>query len=74
MSDPQGLAFDPVAEDYDVGRAGWPAAMLDDLSMSSFAQLPDARRDELRAALRDVLPDVSCRLELRARTFVTERT
>jgi SAM-dependent methyltransferase len=29
MSDPQGLAFDPVAEDYDRGRAGWPPGVLD---------------------------------------------
>ena len=29
MSDPQGLTFDPVAEDYDRGRAGWPSGLLD---------------------------------------------
>ena len=29
MSDPQGLAFERLAEDYERGRAGWPAAMLD---------------------------------------------
>jgi SAM-dependent methyltransferase len=29
MSDPQGLTFDTVAADYDRGRPGWPAAMLD---------------------------------------------
>jgi SAM-dependent methyltransferase len=28
MADPQGLAFDPVAEDYDRGRAGWPVELL----------------------------------------------
>ena len=28
MSDPQGLAFDPVAEDYQRGRAGWPLEVL----------------------------------------------
>jgi SAM-dependent methyltransferase len=28
VSDPQGLAFDPVAEDYDRGRAGWPRGLL----------------------------------------------
>ena len=29
MSDPQGLAFDRLAEDYDLGRSGWPPSMLD---------------------------------------------
>ncbi len=29
MSDPQGLAFDPVAADYDLGRPGWPPELLD---------------------------------------------
>jgi SAM-dependent methyltransferase len=29
MSDPQGLTFDAVAADYDRGRPGWPAAMLE---------------------------------------------
>jgi SAM-dependent methyltransferase len=29
VSDPQGLAFDPVAADYDLGRPGWPPELLD---------------------------------------------
>ncbi len=29
MSDPQGLRFDPVAEDYELGRAGWPPEVVD---------------------------------------------
>ena len=29
MSDPQGLRFDPVAEDYDLGRSGWPPEVVD---------------------------------------------
>lgn len=29
MSDPQGLRFDPVAEDYELGRAGWPAEVVE---------------------------------------------
>lgn len=29
MSDPQGLAFDAMAEDYDVGRPPWPPSLLD---------------------------------------------
>jgi SAM-dependent methyltransferase len=28
VSDPQGLAFDPVAADYDLGRPGWPPELL----------------------------------------------
>jgi len=28
VSDPQGLAFNSVAEDYDRGRAGWPEGLL----------------------------------------------
>jgi SAM-dependent methyltransferase len=29
VSDPQGLAFDPVAADYDLGRPGWPPDLLE---------------------------------------------
>ena len=29
MSDPQGLAFDALAEDYDLGRPPWPRSLLD---------------------------------------------
>jgi SAM-dependent methyltransferase len=29
VSDPQGLAFDSLAEDYDVGRSGWPPEVLE---------------------------------------------
>jgi ubiquinone/menaquinone biosynthesis C-methylase UbiE len=29
MSDPQGLRFDPVAEDYELGRAPWPAEVVE---------------------------------------------
>jgi len=29
VSDPQGLRFDPVAEDYELGRAGWPPEVVD---------------------------------------------
>jgi SAM-dependent methyltransferase len=29
VSDPQGLRFDPVAEDYELGRAGWPPAVIE---------------------------------------------
>jgi ubiquinone/menaquinone biosynthesis C-methylase UbiE len=30
--DPQGLAFDPVAEDYDRGRTGWPPEVADGIA------------------------------------------
>ena len=29
MSDPLGLSFDPVAEDYELGRAGWPPEVVE---------------------------------------------
>jgi SAM-dependent methyltransferase len=29
VSDPQGLRFDPVAEDYELGRAGWPPEVVE---------------------------------------------
>jgi SAM-dependent methyltransferase len=29
VSDPQGLRFDPVAEDYELGRAGWPPDVVE---------------------------------------------
>jgi SAM-dependent methyltransferase len=29
VSDPHGLLFDPVAEDYELGRAGWPPEVVD---------------------------------------------
>jgi len=29
VSDPQGLAFDPVAADYDLGRPAWPRELLE---------------------------------------------
>jgi SAM-dependent methyltransferase len=29
MSDPQGLRFDPVAEDYELGRSGWPRQVVE---------------------------------------------
>ncbi|HEX4678954.1 MAG TPA: class I SAM-dependent methyltransferase [Gaiellaceae bacterium] len=39
MSDPQGLAFDPVAEDYDLGRAGWPQELLDGVKADAVLDL-----------------------------------
>jgi SAM-dependent methyltransferase len=39
MSDPQGLAFDAVAVDYDRGRPGWPAAMLEGIEADDVLDL-----------------------------------
>lgn len=39
MSDPQGLAFDPVAEDYDRGRADWPPELLDGVKADAVLDL-----------------------------------
>lgn len=39
MSDPQGLAFDPVAEDYDRGRADWPLELLDGVKADAVLDL-----------------------------------
>jgi SAM-dependent methyltransferase len=39
MSDPQGLTFDSVAVDYDRGRPGWPAAMLEGIEATDVLDL-----------------------------------
>ena len=39
MSDPQGLAFDQMAEDYDVGRPSWPLEMLDGIDAKNVLDL-----------------------------------
>lgn len=39
MSDPQGLAFDPVAGDYERGRAGWPPEVLDGIDRETVLDL-----------------------------------
>lgn len=39
MNDPQGLAFDAVAADYDRGRPGWPAAMLEGIEAADVLDL-----------------------------------
>ena len=38
-ADPQGLAFDALAEDYELGRAGWPSGMLDGVRGESVLDL-----------------------------------
>lgn len=39
MASPQGLAFDSLAEDYDLGRTGWPTAMVDGIHGESVLDL-----------------------------------
>lgn len=39
VSDPQGLTYDRLADDYERGRAGWPPAMLDGIDGSSVLDL-----------------------------------
>lgn len=39
MSDPQGLAFDAFAEDYERGRPGWPPEMLERVEASTVLDL-----------------------------------
>ena len=39
MSDPQGLAFDRLADDYERGRAGWPSAVLDGIDGTAVLDL-----------------------------------
>jgi SAM-dependent methyltransferase len=39
MSDPQGLVFDRVAEDYDRGRPGWPVEVLDGVEAETVLDL-----------------------------------
>lgn len=39
MSDPQGLAFDSLAEDYDRGRPHWPSSLLDGIEGTAVLDL-----------------------------------
>ena len=57
MSDPQGLAFDQLAEDYDLGRSGWPPAMLDGVDGDTVLDLA-AGTGKLTALLVERYPHV----------------
>ena len=57
LADPQGLAFDPVAEDYDRGRAGWPPELLDGIEAESVLDL-GAGTGKLTQLLVDRYPEV----------------
>ena len=57
MSDPQGLAFDSVAEDYERGRAGWPRELLEGVEARSVLDL-GAGTGKLTRLLVDHFPEV----------------
>jgi SAM-dependent methyltransferase len=57
MSDPQGLAFDAFAADYDRGRWSWPAEMLDGIDGTTVLDLA-AGTGKLTALLRERYDEV----------------
>jgi len=58
VSDPQGLAFDALAEDYELGRAGWPPGILAGIHGESVLDLA-AGTGKLTALLVRRYPDVT---------------
>jgi SAM-dependent methyltransferase len=57
VSDPQGLAFDPVAADYDRGRAGWPLELIADVGGQTALDLA-AGTGKLTGLLVERFPEV----------------
>ena len=57
MSDPQGLAFDPFAADYDLGRPGWPPELLDGIGGDEVLDLA-AGTGKLTSLLVETYPRV----------------
>jgi ubiquinone/menaquinone biosynthesis C-methylase UbiE len=72
VSDPQGLAFDPVAEDYDRGRAGWPEELLDGVEGESVLDLA-AGTGKLTQLLVARYPDVTAVEPLAGMRVILER-
>jgi SAM-dependent methyltransferase len=72
LADPQGLAFDALAEDYDLGRAGWPAAMLHGVRGESVLDLA-AGTGKLTRLLVEHYPDVTAVEPLAGMRAVLER-
>lgn len=73
MSDPQGLAFDSLAEDYDLGRAGWPTELLDGVDAETVLDLA-AGTGKLTALLVEHYMDVVAVEPLAGMRAVLERT
>lgn len=57
MSDPQGLAFDPFAADYDLGRPGWPAEVVEGIEGDDVLDLA-AGTGKLTSLLVETYPHV----------------
>jgi len=57
VSDPQGLVYDRFAEDYDLGRAGWPRELLDGVDGHTALDL-GAGTGKLTAVLVEQFPEV----------------
>jgi SAM-dependent methyltransferase len=72
VSDPQGLAYDPVAEDYDRGRADWPPALLDGVDAETVLDLA-AGTGKLTARLAERYPEVIAVEPLAGMRAVLER-
>jgi SAM-dependent methyltransferase len=72
MSDPQGLAFAELAEDYDRGRAGWPPGLLDGIDAEAVLDLA-AGTGKLTALLVERFADVVAVEPLAGMRAVLER-
>jgi SAM-dependent methyltransferase len=72
LADPQGLAFDAFAEDYDLGRTGWPPAMVEGIPGESVLDLA-AGTGKLTSLLVRRFPDVIAVEPLAGMRTVLER-
>lgn len=71
MTDPQGLAFDPFAADYDRGRPGWPVELLEGIAGEEVLDLA-AGTGKLTSLLVEAYPHVIAVEPLAAmRAFIT---
>jgi SAM-dependent methyltransferase len=72
LADPQGLAFDRVAEDYDRGRPGWPTGVIDGIDGETVLDLA-AGSGKLTALLLEHFPQVIAVEPLAGMRAVLER-